>query len=66
MAPSITIFGSYFPAWAACLMVGIACAIIAHGVFSASNFLPALPYPALAYGFTILLGANLFWLTVFL
>ena len=47
-------------------MVGIACAIIAHGVFSASNFLPALPYPALAYGFTILLGANLFWLVVFL
>ena len=66
MSPTITVFGSYFPAWAACLTVGIACAVVAHAVFKASNFLPALPFPALVYSFTILLGANAFWLVMFL
>jgi len=65
MAPTLTIFGSYFPAWTACLIAGCVAGILAHGVLKKSGLVAAVPFPAIFYLMTILLGANVLWMLVF-
>ena len=63
--PVVNIYGSFFPAWALCLLIGVALAGALRAVFAATGleegFIPVLlVYPALA-----LLVASLTWLVLF-
>jgi hypothetical protein len=58
--PSLTIFGTFFPAWMLCALFGIAAAIAAYGVLSRTplggDIKPALlAYPSIALSVTFLL-----------
>jgi hypothetical protein len=65
MAPTLTVFGSFFPAWAACLIAGCVFAFVIHATLKATGLIAAVPSIAVFYLLTILLGANLSWLAVF-
>ena len=63
--PVVNIYGSFFPAWTLCLLIGVAVAGVLRVVFAATGleegFIPVLlVYPALA-----LLVASLTWLVLF-
>jgi hypothetical protein len=63
--PSVNVFGTFFPSWMLCVVVGIALTLVARGVLAATGLDPwigprGLVYTALALTFT--LGA---WLAVF-
>ena len=42
--PSLYMFGSYFPAWMLCGLIGIAVAIVARAAFVAAGLSDVLPY----------------------
>jgi hypothetical protein len=63
--PSLNIFGTFFPSWMLCVLIGIAAAIAAHKLFAAlgmgADLRPApLLYPSLALIVTFVV-----WLVVF-
>jgi hypothetical protein len=61
-APSLTIVGSYFPAWLACGIIGLVAAIVARIVFVATGLADTLPlqlYVCAAIGIFV---ACLIWL----
>jgi hypothetical protein len=63
--PSLNIFGTFFPSWMLCALVGVVVAIAAHKLFSAlrinADLSPALLlYPSIALSVTFL-----FWLTLY-
>ncbi len=63
--PSLTIFGTFFPAWMLCALIGIVVAIVAYVVLTrarlAADLRPALlAWPSIALSVTFLL-----WLTFY-
>jgi hypothetical protein len=63
--PSLTIFGTFFPSWMLCAILGIVAAIVAYKVFShlkiRAELRPALLlYPSIALTVTFVL-----WLTFY-
>ena len=63
--PVVNFYGSFFPAWALCLITGVILATVLRFVFAASGLEDGfvsllLVYPALA-----LLLASLMWLVLF-
>jgi hypothetical protein len=63
--PSLNIFGTFFPAWMLCALLGIVAAIIAYGGLSRTrlrdDIKPALlAYPSIALSVTFIL-----WLTFY-
>jgi hypothetical protein len=65
LCPSLTIFGTFFPSWMLCALLGIVAAIIAYVVLSrtriGSEVKPAvLAYPSIALSVTFIL-----WLTFY-
>lgn len=61
-APSLTVVGSYFPAWLACGIIGVVAAVIARIVFVATGLADTLPlqlYVCAAIGIVV---ACLIWL----
>lgn len=61
-APSLTVVGSYFPAWLACGIVGLVAAIVARVIFVATGLADILPlqlYVCAAIGIIV---ACLIWL----
>lgn len=63
--PSLTIFGTFFPAWMLCALIGIGAAIVAYLVLArvrlGADLKPALlAYPSIALSVTFLL-----WLTFY-
>lgn len=63
--PSLNIFGTFFPAWMLCVLIGIIAAVAAHKLFSRleirAHLTPAsLLYPSIALTVTFSL-----WLVVF-
>ena len=46
-APSIIVAGAYFPAWLACILIGIAAALAARVALSVTGLLAILPLPLL-------------------
>jgi hypothetical protein len=63
--PSLNIFGTFFPAWMLCALVGIVAAIVAYGVVSRTglrgDIKPGLlAYPSIALSVTFIL-----WLTFY-
>ena len=57
-APSFDIFGSFFPAWLLCLVLGLLFTIAARWLFLCARIviaLPVLTYPSLTALFTFVL-----------
>lgn len=65
MVPTLTVFGSFFPAWAACLIAGCLICVLTHVALRATGAIAYVPFLAVFYLLTVLLGANLSWLAVF-
>ena len=64
-APSRNILGSYFPSWMVCALVGLAVALAARAVLSATGLLEELPAPLvvlLALGCAVNFALWLIWL----
>ncbi|MCB1535061.1 MAG: hypothetical protein KDJ20_04190 [Hyphomicrobiales bacterium] len=63
-APSIPIFGSFFPAWIACALLGVVGAIVCRVIFvktGVDEFLPARLLVYLALAVLVALGAWRLW-----
>jgi len=62
-APSFDVLGSFFPAWLACLALGVVLAAAARWVLARLHIviaLPVLTYPSLAALFSLALWLALF------
>ena len=63
-APSIVLFGAFFPAWMLCAIIGIFGAIAARGIFVASGLDSVLPFQLFvcsSVGFAVAALAWLIW-----
>ncbi|HEY1926552.1 MAG TPA: YtcA family lipoprotein [Caulobacteraceae bacterium] len=63
-APSLILFGAYFPGWILCGVAGIAAAIVARIVMVMSGLSNALPlqlFVCIAVGLLVAIAAWLFW-----
>ena len=62
-APSFDILGAFFPAWMACLFLGLLLTVAARWIFWRARVVvavPALSYPSLTAFFTFALWFTLF------
>jgi lipopolysaccharide export LptBFGC system permease protein LptF len=48
-SPDLNVFGSFFPSWMVCALVGLVFAAVMHRVFGALGIDKALPAPLLVY-----------------
>ncbi|HEY2662039.1 MAG TPA: hypothetical protein VGI79_20135 [Caulobacteraceae bacterium] len=63
-APSLILFGAYFPSWIACGVAGIGAAILVRIAMVTSGLSEALPLQLLvctAFGLLVAIAAWLFW-----
>jgi YtcA family len=63
-APSLILFGAYFPAWILCGVAGIAAAIVARIAMVMSGLSNALPlqlFVCIAVGLLVAIAAWLLW-----
>ncbi|HEY0105840.1 MAG TPA: YtcA family lipoprotein [Rhizomicrobium sp.] len=63
--PTIYAFGSYFPAWMLCGLLGIAAALIARALFVATGLAQSLPHQLLICSSAGVIVALLVWLVVY-
>jgi hypothetical protein len=63
--PSLNIFGTFFPSWMLCVLIGIIVAIAAHKVFARSGIAAHLTPGALLYPSITLSVTFVLWLVVF-
>jgi YtcA family len=61
-APSLTVVGSYFPAWLACGIIGVVAAIVARIVFVATGLVDTLPLQLYVCAAIGIVAACLIWL----
>jgi hypothetical protein len=61
-APSRNILGSYFPSWMICALVGIAFALVARAVFTASGLIEEIPAPLVVLLAIACAGTFALWL----
>ncbi len=64
-APSIDLFGAFFPAWLMCGIIGIAGAIVARVVFVSTGLANTLPYQLAVCAAIGVITAILVWLVGF-
>ena len=64
-APSLVLFGAFFPAWMLCAFIGIFGAIAARGIFVAAGLDSVLPFQLFVCSSVGLVVAALTWLTWF-
>jgi hypothetical protein len=64
-APSLVLFGAFFPDWMFCALLGIVAAIAARGVFVATGLSSVLPHQLLVCVSIGLIFAFLAWLLWF-
>jgi hypothetical protein len=63
-APSLILFGAYFPGWILCAVAGILAAIVARIAMVMSGLSDALPlqlFVCVALGLVVAIAAWLFW-----
>jgi hypothetical protein len=63
-APSLILFGAYFPGWILCALAGIVAAIVARTAMVMSGLSDALPlqlFVCVAVGLLVAISAWLFW-----
>jgi hypothetical protein len=63
--PDITVAGSYFPSWMACLVLGILGAIVFWKTFTHTGLDPYLGPRLLVYPGLVILITLVLWLSVF-
>lgn len=61
-APSIPVFGSYFPAWIICAAFGVMLAIVLRVLLVKTDVNSHLPLPPLVYLCAAILGGTVSWL----
>ncbi len=61
-APSISLFGSFFPAWIICAIGGVVLAVILRAILIASRLDEHLPAPPLVYLCLAISGGIILWL----
>lgn len=64
-APAINVFGSFFPSWMLCAIIGAGVAMLAHRLLAPSGFNKTLPAPFavyLAFAIATAFGLWLIWL----
>jgi YtcA family len=64
-APSFDLFGAFFPAWLLSGITGLACAIVARGIFVKTGFAHTLPYQLAVCTSIGVIVAVLIWLIGF-
>jgi hypothetical protein len=64
-APDITVAGSYFPSWMACLVLGILGAIVFWKIFTRTGLDPYLGPRLLVYPGLVILITLVVWMSVF-
>jgi hypothetical protein len=64
-APSLVLFGAFFPDWMLCAVLGIVVAIVARVAFVATGLAAVLPYQLLVCSSVGLIFALLAWLIWF-
>ena len=62
---SFVLFGSYFPAWVACLMAGLVVVTLVHLILRQTEMLVAIPLLPIFYIFTCLFAGMTTWLVFF-
>lgn len=60
--PSLNIFGTFFPAWLLCTLIGVASAVVAYRLFGALGLRAELKPPLLVYSSIALTVTFLVWL----
>lgn len=65
LAPSVAIFGAFFPAWMVCALLGLVLAVVARAVASATGLSARQPAPPLLYPMLALLFGAVAWLILF-
>ena len=63
--PSLNIFGTFFPSWMLCSLIGVAAAAFAYYVLSRTRFGSELKPPLLAYTSIALSVTFILWLSFF-
>ena len=61
-APSVSVLGSFFPAWMICCLVGIALAIITYVIFLRVQLHAAVPVAVITYPCLAILYTFCIWL----
>ena len=61
-APTLNLFGSYFPAWMLCAVAGILAAVIIRHILALAGIHEFVPAPLLTYTGFAVSGALLLWL----
>jgi hypothetical protein len=64
-APSLPLFGAYFPGWMFCACAGLVAAILVRAGLASAGYAPLLPYPLLVYGAIAVISGLLVWLLWF-
>ncbi|MBC3861530.1 hypothetical protein H8K32_05400 [Undibacterium jejuense] len=64
-SPSFTLFGTFFPAWLVCAIIGIVIAIVARIAMIALKLSTILPFQLFVCSAIGLIGALLIWITWF-
>jgi hypothetical protein len=63
--PSLNIFGTFFPSWLLCVLIGIVVAGIAYGVVSRTRFGGEIKPALLAYSSVALSVTFILWLALY-
>jgi len=61
-APSVSVLGSFFPAWMICCLVGIVLAVVSYAVFQRVQLHAAIPVPVITYPCLAVLYTFCIWL----
>jgi hypothetical protein len=64
-SPSLNIFGTFFPSWMLCALLGIGAALIVWAVLSRTRLGPEIRPALLAYGSVALSVTFVLWLTFY-
>lgn len=65
VATTFVIFGSYFPAWIACVIMGLIAAAAVQVLLRATDMVTAVPLLPIFHLLVVLFGATTSWLILF-
>ena len=63
--PSLNIFGTFFPSWMLCTLIGIVVAIVAHFIFVKLHLATELRPGLLLYPSIVFAVTSFLWLSVY-
>jgi hypothetical protein len=63
--PSLNIFGTFFPAWLLCALIGVFAAVVAYNILSRTRLGPEIRPAPLAYSSIALNVTFILWLAFY-